>query len=196
MQNNSSGFSCEDYSLDKSGMGFLEVKKINPAGEIVQVVYVKNVITFTATNIMARSLGGDATYNPTHIIVGGSLIPVAPIAVSRSDIELSTLTNDDPITGGDPVNNARELIPVSSPGFTGISTAGAPTGQQNNNVVTFTGVMPAFPTNPNLDGKKFYEAGIITKIGTSELLFSHQFHAPVEKLAGFQLVYTWSIRLQ
>ena len=172
--------------------GFLKDKKIDPKGKVVQVVYTKNVITFTATNILARSLGGDTTYSPTHILVGGSVTPSPPITVTRSDVELSSLTDDV----ADPVNNARELLPIASAGYTGVSTTGAPVGQQNNNVVTYTAVMPAFPSNLNLDGKKFYEAGIITRIGTSELLFSHQFHEPVEKLSGFQLVYTWSIRFQ
>lgn len=172
--------------------GFFEVKSIDPQGNIVRVVHAKNVITYTATNIFARSLGGDATYNPTHIHVGGSnTVPGVFPPVDREDTTLDSST--DPNV--DPVNNVRSLLPIVSKGFTSSpTTTNSQPDQQNNNVVSFTAIMSGFPDDPTLNGKNFFEAGIITKIGDTELLMTHQFHEAIEKLEGFQLVYTWSIR--
>lgn len=173
-------------------IGFFEIQKINPEGKVVQTEYAKNIITYTATNIFAHSLGGDQTFLPTHIHVGGSLpinVPGVFPTVARSDTGLDASTDPGGLPG-----NVRAQLPIISQIFTGVSTVGAPTGQQNNNVVTFTALMPQFPDDPSLAGKSFYEAGIITKIGSTDLLFSHQFHTAITKQDGFQLVYSWSIR--
>ena len=169
--------------------GFLEVSSVDPLGKIVNSVFIKNVITYKATNILARSLGGDASYNPTHIWVGGAAAAPSLPTVSRSDTSLSTAS--DPAS--DPTNVRSELL-IASKSYSSSPTTGAPSGQQNNNVVTFTAIMPAIPTDSSLNTKYFFEAGIITKIGTENILFSHQAHTAIQKLQGFQLVYTWSIR--
>lgn len=170
--------------------GFLEVKSISPEGEVKDRAFVKNVITFGATNILARCLGGDLTFKPTHFIIGGSVpasVPGTFPTVSRSDTDLD-------INIADP-NNSKAEIPISSVAYSASPTTGAPTGQQTTNVVTFTAILPAVPSDATLNGRSFYEAGIITKIGSTNTLFSHQFHSAIQKLEGFQLVYTWSVRL-
>lgn len=173
--------------------GFLEIHKYGLNGELLSSSFGKNVITYTATNILARSLGGDATYNPTHIWVGGAStanVPSPLPVVSRSDTTLDTET--DPLARA---GNVRSELPIASVIYTGVSTSGAPSGQQNNNIVTYTAVMPQYPDDPSLAGKSFFEAGIITKIGSTNLLFSHLFHTAQTKEDGTTLVYTWSIRM-
>jgi hypothetical protein len=173
-------------------LGFFTVRLVSPEGEVVQEEFSKNVITYTATNIFSRSLGGDATYNPTHIWVGGSTtVPGVFPTVTREDTTLDAST--DPVL--DPVNNVRIALPIASRGFGAAPTStNTQPSQQNNNVVTFTAIMSGFPDDPNLNGKNFFEAGIISRIGSTDLLMTHQFHVAIEKLEGFQLVYTWSIR--
>ena len=172
-----------------SFQGFLEVASLDPSGKICKKVFIQNIITYKATNILARSLGGDETYNPTHIWVGGTTSAPALPAVSRSDTTLSTSSDPDVS-----VNNVRSELNISSRAYSSSATTGAPSGQQNNNVVTFSAVMPAIPSDTTLNNKYFFEAGIITKIGTENILFAHQSHTAIQKLQGFQLVYTWSIR--
>ena len=172
--------------------GFFTVKLISPEGEVVEEKFSKNVITYTATNIFARSLGGDTSFNPSHILVGGSnIIPGVFPTVSREDTELDAST--DPVV--DPVNHIRSALPIATSSFTSSPTdTNTQPAQQNSNVVTYTAVMPGFPDDTDLNGKNFFEAGIISKVGSSDFLVTHQFHEAIQKLEGFQLVYTWSIR--
>lgn len=182
----------EDQNPFEGAIGFFKVEKVDSEGTVVDTSYSKNVITFTATNIFARALGGDLTYTPTHIWVGGALpvnVPSPFPTVSRSDTTLDTET--DPLARA---GNVRAELPISSKIYTAVATTGAPAGQQNNNIITFTATMPQFPDDVTLTGKSFFEAGIITKIGSENLLFSHQFHTALTKEDGFTLVYSWSVR--
>jgi len=180
--------------------GFVEIK-VYDGDKLVDIICTPNIITFTATNIMARVLGRDQAYAPTHILVGGTDptdIPGFPTftpstAVTREDTSLSSDTNDLVV-----LSAVRRELPIVSRGFQSSPSPSNTTSpeQQTSNVVTFTAILPAVPEDglPSVDGKSFFEAGIITKLGSTNLLFSHQFHEPIEKLNNFQLVYTWAIR--
>tara|TARA_R110000851_G_scaffold65195_10_gene148041 strand:- start:359 stop:928 length:570 start_codon:yes stop_codon:yes gene_type:complete len=173
--------------------GFVEIK-VYDGDRLVDVVCTPNIITFTATNIMARTLGMDQSYAPTHMWVGGTDfadLPGVPV-VDRTDSSLSS--SSDP--GVNPIRVRREL-PIVARSFLSVPTvSNTSPEQQTSNVVQFTAILPAIPEDglPSVDGKSFFEAGIITKLGSTNLLFSHQFHAAIEKLNNFQLVYTWAIR--
>jgi hypothetical protein len=180
--------------------GFVEIK-VYDGDELVNVICTPNIITYTATNIMARVLGRDGTYAPTHIWVGGTDAadvpgfpgPLTPTtAVNREDTGLSSDTDDSVV-----LSSVRRELPIVSRAFISSPTASNTLPeQQTSNVISFTAILPAVPEDglPSVNGKSFFEAGIITKLGASNVLFSHQFHEPIEKLNNFQLVYTWAIR--
>jgi len=174
--------------------GFVEIK-VYDGDKLVDVICTPNIITFTATNIMARTLGLDQSYAPTHILVGGTDladIPGAFPAVTRNDTSLSSATDSGVVASA-----VRRELPIVARSFLSVpTTSNTFPEQQTSNVVSFTAILPAVPEDglPSVDGKSFFEAGIITKLGSTNVLFSHQFHAAIEKLNNFQLVYTWAIR--
>ena len=171
--------------------GFFKVELISPEGKVVQQEFSKNIITYTGTNLFARSLGGQLASNPTHILVGGStIIPGVFPPVNREDTELDSVT--DPVVNPAHSRSELEIVAVGFSSAPNILNSSPET--QNNNVVTFTAIMPGFPTDLTLNGKSFFEAGIINKQGSTNLLMTHQFHTAIQKLEGFQLVYTWSVR--
>ena len=169
--------------------GFLRIAKVRESdGEIVEIVNVKNVITYTATNLMARSIAGDVTYKVSTFRVGGKTgaASVPAGTATRDDTELDILVA---YPGDDP-----EIVefPAISPSYTGEASPGNGAPElQNNNIVTFTGIMPS---QGSFDGKHFHEAGLFASVGGGLTMFSHQFHTPIEKQNGFNLVYTWSIK--
>lgn len=161
-------------------------------GRIYKYETNKNIITFRAADVMAKRLGDDNSFQISHLIAGGdTTTPGVFPAVARTDTELDPIT--DP--GIDPAR-VRVELPVVSPSFSVIASPSAPAGLQQHNVVTFTAIMPALPGpgDPAFNGKEFFEAGLIARVGSDDILFNHLFHSGVEKLEDFQLVYTWAIR--
>jgi hypothetical protein len=94
--------------------GFVEIK-VYDGDKLVDVICTPNIITYTATNIMARVLGMDQIYAPTHFWVGGTDpgdVPGAFPAVSREDSGLSSTT--DP---GVVLSAVRRELPIVSKAF-------------------------------------------------------------------------------
>ncbi len=169
--------------------GFLRIEKVRESdGEIIQIVNVANIITYTATNLMARGIAGDIQYKISFFRVGGKTgaASVPAGTATRDDTELDILTA---FPGDDP-----QIVefPAISPSFTGeASPSNGDPSLQYNNIVTFTGIMPS---EGSFDGKYFHEAGMFAKVADEYIMFSHQFHVPIIKDNGFNLVYTWSIK--
>lgn len=176
-------------TLNESYKGFLKIEKVRETDNVVvQTINVKNIITYTATNLMSRSLAGDTRYNISTFRVGGKVgaASVPAGTADRGDTALAVLTD---YSGDDP-----EIVEFAaiSPAYAGEASANnGDATLQYNNIVTFTGIMPA---TGSFDGKHFHEAGIFAKVGDEYIMFAHQFHTPIEKETGFNLVYTWSFK--
>ena len=169
--------------------GFLRIIEIDEStGEISRILAEKNIITYTATNIIARTLSGDVNYKISNFLLGGKdgAAPDPAGVAAREDSVMDVLTSyagDNPIVVD---------VPAVSPQFTGIaSPTNASPAQQTDNLVTFTGIMPS---EGSFNGKWFHEAGCIARVGAIDYMFAHVFYTPVEKKLGFNLIYTWSFR--
>lgn len=167
---------------------FLRDKK---TGELHLEWGAKNTITFLATKVMARSLSGLPDYKITHIygehadpgVSGYSEGSLNGLSSSRSDT-IDTLRTSPRSTTG-----AEE--PILTTGFsTTLKISGVPTTDYDENIATYTAIF----SNPSLDGEIFVGAGMITKVGTSEILFAHQYRPALIKLSSFDILVAWSVR--
>lgn len=152
----------------------------------------ENTVTFLATNVMAHSITGDPNYKITHIYgehadpgfsgyVDGSL---NGLSTSRSDTIDVLRTSPRSTTG------AEEQVLTTGFATTLENPPGFPVTDYDKNIVTFTAIFSA----PSLDGEIFVGAGLMTVIGTSEILFAHQYRPALTKLSSFDIQVAWSLR--
>jgi len=189
----------EEY---KKYSGHLQIRILNSKGEIERIVDQPNIITYSASNILAHTLSGNTDYKISHILAGGSEeahIPLSMPTVSREDIVLH-LQGEETYKGSGYYGVYSDVIvelPIITPVFAANPVDGAE-DYQTENMVSFFGIMPGVVPSgyPDFQNKFFYESGLIVNFGTSYVLFSHLFHTPIQKLENFQLVYIWNIRFK
>jgi len=160
-------------------------------GEVLFEETVANLITYEATQVIAKSLGGDPSYKISHIYgehadpggsgyIEGSL---NGLVAARADTIATMRTSPRTTTGAE--------VPVLTTAFgTTVDIGGVPTTDYDQNVLTVTAIF----SDSSLDGRIFVGAGLVTKIGTVELLFGHSYRAALIKLSSFDIQVAWSSR--
>lgn len=159
---------------------------------IVDVKKTKNVVTYSATNLMAKAITGDASVAISHIRIGGVTTPDYALAdtnnttfskqtPARSDVDLYYAGNPNP--GKDTVI----VVPAVFLRFEGDETVDLTPDQQDSNAIFFQATLD-FNTG---NGYTFDELGMFGDSNTK--IFSHAKVDPIGKTSAFQIEYEWSL---
>ncbi len=173
------------YDL-KQAEGILRVFLQDPeTKQIVDHRVVRNVITYNAADVMAKAVVGDSQFQLSHIYFQHNTTAVFP----TEGVVVATATRDDDITNltdGPSVTTNAE-VPILTRGF-----AASPEvpGRYNHNIVTVTAVAGS----DLLNNQMFIGAGLVARVGNTDILFAHQYFPTLLKLPQFQVVGAWSVR--
>ncbi len=178
----------------KAQEGFIQVlRKHIPTGKIDIVHTQKNLITYDATNLMARSISGQG---PSY---------VNQIAVQYFTDSSGKTDNDDPGLVPDRADHVSTLssdmsigvltLPVLTTTFAGIPSVNSDDVKliQNSNVVTFFTAIDD-DNGTTINNKFMVGAGLLGVTAGQNVLFAHQYIPLIEKLPFYQLLINWSIR--
>lgn len=170
--------------------------------------HIKNVITYTAADIMARLLGGDTSYIPGYMgfIYGASGTPGAaliepPTSRTQTWTSLATELADPGVTGNVLISPLSSGSSYSVDGLT---------STYNGNAVTLTAhsgsrLEYGFPTSVPYavalaDGDYFYHAMLITRLVSGSAITYLPFARVTlkgasypQKLVGYELALFWQI---
>lgn len=152
---------------------------------------VENVITFLATQVIAKGMGGDPNYKITHIYgehadpgVSGYIEgSTNGLVAARSDTIDTLRTAPRSTTGAE--------VPVLTTAYgTTTDISGVPTTDYDQNVLTVTSIF----SDASLDGRIFVGAGLVTQVSGTELLYAHSYRDALIKLSSFDIQVAWSTR--
>ncbi len=146
-----------------------------------------NIVVYQSGDILAKILGGDMTYAPTHIYGEHS-----PSEATYPEGSLPTgLTADitDTITTMSGAVD-RTTDDAEEPIISKSYNAEQPLTYWSHNMITFTAIIG----NSAVNDEMFLGAGLVTVVNSRELLFAHQYHIVLKKLSSFDIIYVWTIK--
>jgi hypothetical protein len=177
----------------KNLSGYLQIIRKNKlTGELDKIITLPNLITYDATNLLARSIAGQAASYINKVAIqyytdAGAYTDNDPPGFNPAATDrISDLTIDNS-------NVAYFELPILSTSFTGLPTEDAASTIQTSNVITFYSAIDD-DNGTEMQNKFMVGAGLLGVSNGSQLLFSHQYIPLIQKLEFYQLLINWSVR--
>jgi len=151
-----------------------------------------NLVTYSATNLLAKAISGDNTVKISHIRVGGVLTTQYAAAQGNSTTfseQTPARTDTDMYYAGNhnPTFDFVLSIPVAFLAFSGDQTGPQAPPQQTQNVATYQAILDFNVGN----SYTFDELGMFGASDT--VMFSHANVDPIGKTSAFQIEYEWAL---
>lgn len=181
----------EEYTT-RDIKGIIRRRVFDLSGKLVNELVTKNIVTYTATNLLARAISGDNTARISHIRIGGMLTSDYAAAdganttyfrqtPSRQDTTMYYAGNPHP------AKDTVITVPAVFLRFDSEETEELDPVQQDGNVVFYQATLDYATGN----GYTFDEMGMYGDTNTA--IFSHAKVDPIGKTSSFQIDYTWSL---
>lgn len=157
-------------------------------GNVLDSKTCRNIVTYSATNLMAKAISGDASAQISHIRIGGTLTSgytgaskFADETTSREDTTMFYAGNPNP--GSDTI----VTVPATFVTFEGDETVDLTPDQQTTNAVVFQATLDDSTGN----GYTFDELGMFGASDT--VMFAHAKIDPIGKTSAFSIDYEWTL---
>jgi hypothetical protein len=148
----------------------------------------ENIVTYSASNLIAKAISGDASVQISHIRIGG--IVSASYTLGNKFSSQTTTREDTTMYYASNPNGGDDLVvtvPAVFLSFGSDPTVVLAPVQQPTNVVTFTATLGYSVGN----GYTFDELGMYGAADAT--MFSHAHIDPIGKTASFQIEYEWAL---
>ena len=169
-------------------VGRIGIRVYNHNGDLIDHKECNNIVTYSATNLIAKAMTGDSGAQISHIRLGGTLTSgysasnkFANQVTARSDTDMYYSGNPNP--GNDTV----VTVPAMFQNFESDETAALVPVQQTENAIVYKGTLGASVGN----GYTFDEIGLFANSDT--VLFAHAKIDPISKTSAFSIDYDWTV---
>ena len=157
-------------------------------GKLVDSTTCKNIVTYSATNLLAKAITGDASVAISHIRIGGTLTAGYSGGNKFSDQTTSREDKDMYYAGSpNPGNDTIVTVPATFLRYESEETVDLTPDQQTTNVAVFQATLDDSTGN----GYTFDEIGMFGASDT--VMFAHAKIDPIGKTSAFSIDYEWTV---